>query len=151
MSVERRDQQNLNLVTGASDTPRGINKKYKDSAQLELLSNRWTRIRLRAKSKGVVFNNLFHHINVETLREAYKALDGSKALGTDGISKATYGKNLEDNLKDLVERIHKGSYKPQVKREVLIPKADGRKRPLAIACFEDCESLTTGSKRSEAK
>ena len=137
MSVERRDQQNLNLVTGASDTPRGINKKYKDSAQLELLSNRWTRIRLRAKSKGVVFNNLFHHINVETLREAYKALDGSKALGTDGISKATYGKNLEDNLKDLVKRIHKGSYKPQVKREVLIPKADGRKRPLAIACFED--------------
>lgn len=137
MSVERRDQQNLNLVTGAFNTPRGIAKRYSDSEQLELLSSRWTRIRLRAKEKETIFNNLLHHINVETLSEAYKALDGSKAIGVDGISKTEYGKNLEFNLKELVERIHKGSYKPQVKREAFIPKADGRKRPLAIACFED--------------
>ena len=137
MSVERRDQQNLNLVTSASDTHRGVNVKYKDSLLAEHLSNRWTRIRLRARESEVIFNNLLHHINVETLCEAYRALDGSKALGIEGISKATYGKNLEENLNDLVQRVHRGSYKPQVKREVLIPKADGRKRPLAIACFED--------------
>ena len=98
MSVERRDQQNLNLVTSASDTHRGVNVKYKDSLLAEHLSNRWTRIRLRARESEVIFNNLLHHINVETLCEAYRALDGSKALGIDGISKATYGKNLEENL-----------------------------------------------------
>ena len=133
MQTERRDQQNLNLVTGAPDTPRGIAKRYSGSEQLELLSNRWTRIRLRAKEKETVFNNLLHHINVETLGEAFKALDGSKALGIDGVSKTQYGKNLEVNLKSLVERIHNGSYKPQVKRETFIPKADGRKRPLALS------------------
>lgn len=105
--------------------------------QSELFQNRWTRIRLTAESGDVAFNNLLTHINLETLSEAFKALDGSKALGIDGISKQEYGKALEDNLSNLVERIHKGSYKPQAKREVLIPKADGSKRPLAIGCFED--------------
>lgn len=137
MPMERRNRQNLNLVSGVSDAPRGIKKRYSDSAQLELLSNRWTRIRLRAREEEVVFNNLFHHINMETLREAYKDIDGSKALGIDGVSKATYGKNLEGNLKSLLERIHKGSYKPQVKRESMLEKDDGSLRPLAIACFED--------------
>ncbi len=105
--------------------------------QSELFQNRWTRIRLTAGSGDVAFNNLLTHINLETLSEAFKALDGSKALGIDGISKQEYGKALEGNLSNLVERIHKGSYKPQAKREVLIPKADGSKRPLAIGCFED--------------
>ena len=105
--------------------------------QSELFQNRWVRIRLIAGNKDVEFNNLLTHINLETLSEAFKAMDGTKALGIDGISKQNYGKTLEANLSDLVERIHKGSYKPQVKREVLIPKADGSKRPLAIGCFED--------------
>ena len=105
--------------------------------QSELFQNRWARIRLTAGSRDVAFNNLLTHINLETLSEAFKALDGTKALGIDGISKQEYGKALEDNLSHLVGRIHNGSYKPQVKREVLIPKADGSKRPLAIGCFED--------------
>lgn len=69
--------------------------------------------------------------------EAYKALDGKKALGVDGISKSEYGKNLQANLQELVRRVQVGSYKPQPKREVHIPKANGKTRPLAIACFED--------------
>lgn len=105
--------------------------------QSELFQNRWTRIRLKAGEDGVAFNNLLTHINIETLGEAYKALDGSKALGIDGISKQEYGNNLEANLSQLVDCIHKGTYRPQAKREVLIPKADGRKRPLAIGSFED--------------
>jgi group II intron reverse transcriptase/maturase len=99
--------------------------------------NRWLRIGFAAQNKGTVFNNLLTHINVETLREAFKALDGSKALGIDGKSKKDYEKNLEANLENLVTRIHKGSYKPQPKREVLIPKVNGKSRPIAISCFED--------------
>ena len=99
--------------------------------------NRWTKIRLTAGDGAVVFNNLLTHIDKDSLREAYKAIDGSKALGMDGISKETYGKQLEANLDQLVSKIHRGSYKPQAKREVLIPKTDGTQRPLAIGCFED--------------
>ena len=67
----------------------------------------------------------------------HKAIDGNKALGVDNINKMIYGKNLEANLKNLVNQIHKGSYKPMPKREILIPKANGKTRPIAIACFED--------------
>lgn len=105
--------------------------------QKSLWPNRWERIGSRALEKDVVFNNLLTHINVETLNEAFHALDGKKAAGIDGITKAQYGKKLEKNLKELVRRIHRGSYKPQVRREKLIPKSDGKKRPIAIACFED--------------
>ncbi|UVW34161.1 group II intron reverse transcriptase/maturase [SAR92 clade bacterium H455] len=105
--------------------------------QSDLYQNRWVRIRLTAGDKDVVFNNLLTHIDKVSLCEAYKAIDGSKALGIDGVSKRNYGKQLEVNLENLLERIHKGTYKPQAKREVLIPKADGKQRPLAIGCFED--------------
>lgn len=135
--MERRDRQNMNPVTGASITHRGDKEKYKGSTQIELFPNSWTRIRLRAKEREAVFNNLLHHINVDTLCEAFKATDGNKAVGLDGVTKAQYGKNLEENLEDLVSRIHKGSYKPQDKWENLIPKLDGSKRPIAIGCFED--------------
>lgn len=111
----------------------------KDSEQLILptLSNRWLRIEYTARQQDIVFNNLLSHINVETMREAYRALDGSKALGTDGVSKIVYGESLEANLQNLISRIHRGSYKPQPKREVMIPKANGKMRPIAISCFED--------------
>lgn len=105
--------------------------------QSELFQNRWTRIRLKAGDGDVMFNNLLTHIDLESLREAYKALDGNKALGIDHISKRDYGKQLEAKLHDLVGRIHRGTYRPQAKREVLIPKATGKQRPLAIGCFED--------------
>lgn len=99
--------------------------------------NSWARIGLSAKNLELVFNNLFSHINVENLHQAFRALDGNKAVGIDGISKAEYAKDLEKNLEDLVTRLHRGTYRPRAKREVLIPKANGKTRPIAISCFED--------------
>jgi RNA-directed DNA polymerase len=103
----------------------------------ELFPNSWLRIGLAAQKKGTIFNNLMCHFNMENMCEAFNAQKENKASGIDGISKKTYGKNLEANLNDLLSRIHKGSYKPQNKREILIPKADGKSRPIAISCFED--------------
>lgn len=95
--------------------------------------NRWTKIRLTAGDRGVVFNNLLTHVDKDSLREAYKAIDGSKALGMDGISKQDYGKQLEGTWTNWwLESTWEAT-----KREVLIPKADGTQRPLATGCFED--------------
>jgi RNA-directed DNA polymerase len=102
-----------------------------------LFPNSWIRIGLAAKYKDTIFNNLLCHFNMENLREAFNDLDGNKALGIDSISKKQYSKNLEKNLMNLKERIHKGSYKPNNKREKLIPKSNGKMRPIAISCFED--------------
>jgi RNA-directed DNA polymerase len=92
---------------------------------------------LSARNKDLVFNNLGHIICVEWLRELYRQLDGSKAVGIDGITKEKYGKNLETNLQDLIKRIRRGQYQPQPSRITEIPKEDGSTRPLAISCFED--------------
>ncbi len=135
MQDERREQQNFHLNRdGHSMHSQGLNgDKWKGQPFL----NRWLRISLRAQDKSSVFNNLLTHLNVETLTEAYNALDGTKALGVDQVSKKTYGKNLNNNLADLEMRIKHGSYKPSPKKEVLIPKSNGKMRPIAIACFED--------------
>lgn len=138
MLTERRDRQNLDLTTGTLATRcSGIKGQRESKSQDELFQDRWVRISLRAQKKETVFNNLLTHISVDSLKEAFKALNGNKALGVDNINKMVYGKNLETNLKDLMNRIHNGSYKPMPKREILIPKANGKTRPIAIACFED--------------
>ena len=48
-----------------------------------------------------------------------------------------YEQNLKANLEDLHARVHRGAYQPQPSRRVYIPKADGQRRPLAIAAIED--------------
>ncbi len=118
-----------------SSARRSTGKTGSTARNLEL--NSWARIGLKAKDPEVAFNNLFSHINVENLRQAFKALDGSKAVGIDGISKEQYAKDLDENLRGLQHRLHLGTYRPQAKREVLIPKANGKTRPIAVSCFED--------------
>jgi group II intron reverse transcriptase/maturase len=100
-------------------------------------SNSWVRIGKLAKNKRLVINNLFQHFNVENLSQAYSAIDGSKAVGIDRITKDQYGKDLDNNLQSLVDRLHKGTYRPQAKRGVEIPKANGKTRLIAVGSFED--------------
>ncbi len=102
------------------------------------MTTKLERISLRAKKdKESVFNNLGHALDVDLLREQYYQLDGRKAVGIDGVTKGSYGVHLEENLSSLIERIRKGAYKPQASKVVEIPKEDGSRRGLAIACFED--------------
>ena len=109
------------------------NQEFKLTSQ----SNSWMRIGKLAKNKEVVFNNLFQHFNVENLREAYAAIDGTKAVGIDRITKEQYGKNLDFNLQELVNSLHKGTYRPKAKRGIEIPKANGKTRLIAVGTFED--------------
>ena len=138
--MERRGSQKLNRSYKSRDglraDKREMNSQIMDF-KLELQSNSWLRIGLAAKDKERIFTNLFCHFNMENLREAFHAQDGSKAVGIDGISKERYGQNLDGNLTDLLSRLHKGTYRPLAKRGAEIPKANGKMRPLAIASFED--------------
>ena len=135
--MERRDRQQLNLVTDTQGIHSDAKLENSMNWQYSLFYDPWTRIRLKAQDGKTVFSNLHTHINVDALREAFKVIKGNKALGVDDVSKAAYGRQLETNLKDLAMRVQRGTYRPQPKREVLIPKANGKTRPIAIACFED--------------
>ncbi len=94
---------------------------------------------LSQQDKEIKFNNLLNLFNVESLRECFNALDGRKAVGIDGVTKEDYAKDLEINLKTLVESIHEMGYRPAPVRETLIPKEGkpGATRPLGISIFED--------------
>ena len=80
---------------------------------------------------------LMHHMQTDNLRRAFRELDGNKACGVDGVTKQHYQVELESNLRDLHDNIRCGGWRPKPSREVLIPKPQGGKRPLAVGCLED--------------
>lgn len=67
------------------------------------------------------FTSLYHLINRELLIQCHKELDGNKAVGIDEITKKEYGRNLEQNIESLVDRLKRKSYKPQPLLRVYIP------------------------------
>ncbi len=96
------------------------------------------RVRQAAKrDKKARFTALLHHVNIDGLRDAYRALNPKAAAGVDEVTWETYGENLEANLSDLHQRLHSGAYRAKPVRRAYIPKADGRQRPLGIASLED--------------
>jgi group II intron reverse transcriptase/maturase len=86
---------------------------------------------------NAVFNNLFSLLNYELLWFAFRRLNRGKAPGVDGVTLEDYEANLRDNLQDLLQRLHRGSYRPQPSLRKNIPKGNGKTRPLGIACVED--------------
>lgn len=89
------------------------------------------------RDKEARFTALLHHVTVERLRAAYRAIRPQAAPGVDGVTWEAYGQDLEANLQDLHRRLHAGSYRARPSRRSYIPKADGRLRPLGIATVED--------------
>jgi RNA-directed DNA polymerase len=96
------------------------------------------RVRYRARQdKGTRFTALLHHVDVDRLRAAYRALNPRAAAGVDDVTWHAYGQNLEVNLRELDGRVHCGGYRAKPARRAYIPKHDGRLRPLGIAALED--------------
>jgi group II intron reverse transcriptase/maturase len=85
----------------------------------------------------MVLKTLAHHSDVDWMREAHRRTRKDGALGVDGQSADEYAKQLESNLRSLLDRAKSGTYRaPPVKR-AHVPKGDGRMRPLGIPTFED--------------
>jgi group II intron reverse transcriptase/maturase len=89
-------------------------------------------------SPGFKFTSLYHLMNEELLRECFKRLRKDAAAGIDKVTKEMYAENLDANLLNLIDRLHKMAYIPQPVRRTYIPKPGSHKqRPLGIPCFED--------------
>ena len=96
------------------------------------------RIRQAAKQrKKEKFTTLFHHISVGLLRLAFFEIKKDAAPGVDSQTWQDYEADLDRNIEDLHDRVHKGAYRAQPSRRLYIPKPDGRQRPIAIAALED--------------
>ena len=88
--------------------------------------------------KHAKVQTVMHYVNKANLKEEHRKQETNKATGIDKESKASYGKELEANLDELLNRMKRFSYKPQPVRRTYIPKAGSDKlRPLGIPSYED--------------
>src|SRR5665213_2848926 len=127
-AVEERRPAKGNV---ASETRPGL------SAGLSVISELDRVRQVARKDKDARFTALLHHVTVDRLRAAYRAIRPKAAPGVDGVTWKDYGQELEGNLQDLHARVQRGAYQAKPSRRVFIPKPDGRFRPLGVAALED--------------
>lgn len=102
------------------------------------MSPKLSKVAERAKrDPNARFNSLAHLIDEAALKRAFRRIRKGAAVGVDGITKEKYEQNLEDNLRDLLERMKSKRYRHQPIRRVHIPKAPGKTRPIGVSCIED--------------
>jgi RNA-directed DNA polymerase len=97
---------------------------------------RWLGEKAKRKDKEQ-FTNLHSHLKEALLKEAYLRLRRNAAVGVDEVTWRAYGERLDERLRELQDRVQRGSYHPPPVRRVHIPKGDGRTRPLGIPTLED--------------
>ena len=83
------------------------------------------------------FSNLFHHVNEKRVQKALARISVKSASGPDGISRKMAEDHCDWLLPKSLDAIHKKRYLAPASRQVLIPKANGDKRPLAIGNIID--------------
>src|SRR5580704_15521476 len=78
----------------------------------ERVSQALERVRQAAqrKKKKEKFTALLHHNSIDSLRMAFFAVKRDAASGVDGLTWPTYEADLERNLTDLHERVHRGEH-----------------------------------------
>jgi len=93
---------------------------------------------IAVRDRNAQLRTLWHHVyRVDRLREAYLALKRDAAPGVDRVTWAVYAESLEENLRDLSDRLNRGAYRAKPVRRVYIPKPDGGQRPLGVMTLED--------------
>jgi group II intron reverse transcriptase/maturase len=133
-SAKAEQSEGRGLVKGNMQEQNRHRTQSRDRLQSEL-----ARIRQKAEmDRGVKFTTLWHHVyDIERLEEVYYGLKRNSAQGVDGETWESYGKNLQENLQGLSDRLARGAYHAKPVKRVYIPKLDGRQRPIGIPAFED--------------
>ncbi len=83
------------------------------------------------------FRNLFGLLTVGFLLSCWQRVNKKAASGVDRVSARSYAKDLVDNVRDLWERVKRGSYRAKLVRRRHISKEGGKTRPLGIPVVED--------------
>jgi RNA-directed DNA polymerase len=83
------------------------------------------------------FGNLYEMLNEEFLHDCWRDIKKDAAYGVDRVSAREYEENLDENIRQLVERLKRKSYRAKLVRRQYIPKGEGKFRPLGIPATED--------------
>lgn len=129
--AESAEQRGLAKGNTSDPTTAGTQGPGKVSSGLERVRD------VARRDDRAQFSALLHHIDVTLLWESYERLKRGAAPGVDGVRWKDYQEGLLENLTDLHDRIHKGSYRALPSKRVRIAKEDGSERKLGIASLED--------------
>ena len=92
---------------------------------------------LAARNPGMVFTSLMYRVDDDFLKEAYRQVNKTASPGLEGMTGQEYAVNLDENLRNLNERMRNGQYvAPPVKR-IWLDEGEGKRRPIGIPEFED--------------
>ena len=90
-----------------------------------------------SEQPGYRFRNLFGMLNEEMLKDSWQFIRKNAASGVDRVSAKEYEQNLDENIHQLVEDLKRKRYRAKLVRRVLIPKENGKTRPLGIPATQD--------------
>ena len=133
-SVEERDSAKRNAEQAVSRRTPGRTKRE---------SRGLYGVREAARKDSTLkFTALLHHVNEERLMDAFFDLKKTAAVGVDKVTWRQYEQNVEANIVDLHDRIHRGVYRAKPSLRAWMLKPDGRKRPLVAKCCTGLDELS---------
>lgn len=93
---------------------------------------------MQVKKKKLRHHSLTGRITHAVMHKAYKNVKRNRgAAGVDKVSIGMYEKNLEQNLESLMHKLKTDTYQSKPLRRKLIPKENGKFRPLGIPAVKD--------------
>jgi RNA-directed DNA polymerase len=133
----KRVETTPNQLGEAADTETALLSKYPHAERCV-----WSARMLRALDEGVKGGRWFSLIDKVwskgTLARAWEIVrDNRGSGGIDGMTTTSFETKLEDRLSELSGKLREGTYGPQPVRRVMIPKPDGRQRPLGVPTIQD--------------
>jgi group II intron reverse transcriptase/maturase len=145
---EERSESNQGIRSVHSSQPNAgegtdtITQPVQETSAVRTTDQSWS-TSLRAIANKAVqdkahrFGGLYRLLNQANLRECFYQLRKDAAPGVDGVTFEEYEKNLDENLRSLVQRLRNKSYRARPVRRKYIPKGNGKLRPLGIPALED--------------
>ena len=84
-----------------------------------------------------VFQNLSALLDEDLMLESWGQLKKQSAPGIDNVDADNYFSQLSTNVRNLVDKLKRGSYRANRIKRVYIDKASGGQRPLGLPTIED--------------
>ena len=83
------------------------------------------------------FQNLYGQLNSDALYRAWARLNKQSAGGIDGETPADFEQRLPENIHRLHHQLETGRYRVNDVKRVMIPKVNGKERPLGLPTIDD--------------
>ena len=111
---------------------KGASKPLKVSTKQQRIA--W----MAEQSPDMRLTSLNHYLDEAWFFEAFRRLKRNSAPGVDNTTVEEYGRNLKENVSDLINRTKSGRYfAPPVRRTYIPKNVEGETRPIGIPGIED--------------